>query len=469
MQRVLIVDDDTEIRETMSSLLGRRNIPHDEARDLSSTRDMLKKNRYDLILLDVGLPDGSGLDLLPEIRSLETSPEVIILTGKGDSEGAALAIERGVWDYLLKPSSVKEISLSIARALKYREQKTISTPKALDLTGVVGKSPAMQTCFELVARASASDSNMLITGETGVGKELLARVIHANSLRREKPFVVLDCASITPTLVESTLFGHRKGAFTGALSHQPGLICQAHQGTLFLDELGELPPEIQKSLLRVLQERRYRPVGGSKELSSDFRLIAATNRNLEDMIQEATFRSDLYFRVKTMHINLPPLRERPEDIRPLAMHFMDGHCEKLGIPGKGFGADFMETLKAYPWPGNVRELSNVMEQTLVACAGETNLYAPHLPTELRIRVARDRVMGRPPERSPSPETGPDDGSCPDPGSRMPSLKEHKQDCEKQYLDSLLQKGAGDVPLMLKISGLSRSHFYSLLKKYNLDA
>lgn len=469
MPRVLIVDDYIEIRETMSSLLAHRNIPHDEARDLSSTRRMLEQNQYDLILLDVGLPDGSGLDLLPEIKNLDNAPEVIILTGQGDSEGATLAIERGVWDYVLKPSSVKEISLSIARALKYREQRDISSPRALDLTGVVGTSPAMKAVFDLVARAAISDSNMLITGETGVGKELLAGIIHSNSLRSGKPFVVLDCTTITHTLVESTLFGHRKGAFTGAVSDQPGLVSQAHQGTLFLDELGELPSGIQKSLLRILQERKYRPVGESKEFSCDFRLIAATNRNLEAMVQEGTFRSDLYFRVKTMHINLPPLRERPEDIKPLAMHFIDVLCEKLKIPAKGFGADFMENLKAYPWPGNVRELSNVMEQTLVACAGETNLYAPHLPMEIRIKVAKDRVQGRPSARSSSPETGPDARTCPDPGSIMPSFNEHKKDCEKQYLESLLQKGTGDVPLMLEISGLSRSHFYSLLKKYNLNA
>ena len=468
MPRVLVVDDDPEVKSTMASLLSRQDIPHHLAQDMVSTRQALQETRFDLILLDVGLPDGNGLDLLPEIKALENAPEVIILTGRGDSEGAELAIERGVWDYLLKPSPIKEIKLSISRALKYRQQKESARPRALDLSGVVGSSPAMQSCYDLLACAAGSDSNILITGETGVGKELMARTIHSNSPRSKQSFVVVDCAGITDSLVESTLFGHRKGAFTGALADHSGLISQAHQGTLFLDELGELPLIIQKTLLRVLQERKYRPVGSSHEQRSDFRLMAATNRDLEAMAQEGTFRNDLYFRIKTIHMHVPPLREKVQDIRPLAVHFVDELCARNSLPPKGLGADFLETLEAYPWPGNVRELRNVIEQALIACAGETNLYSMHLPKEIRIKVTRSRL-----EKSPSDESSQSRSTRAekDPGESMPAIsdfKSYKQECEKKYLQSLLQKYPGDVPAMLRHSRLSRSHFYTLLKKYGLD-
>ncbi len=468
MSRVLVVDDDPEIRETMSSLLQRQDITHDLAQNLSSTRELLKKNLYDLILLDVVLPDGNGLDLLPEINALDNPPEVIILTGKGDPEGAELAIERGAWDYLLKPSSLKEIKLSLNRALKYRQEKESQQPRALDLSGIVGSSPQMQACFDLIAKAAASDSNVLVTGETGVGKELIARTIHANSPRAKHPFVVVDCAGLTDTLVESTLFGHRKGAFTGAIADQPGLISQAHKGTLFLDEIGEMPLALQKSLLRVLQERKYRPVGANHEITSDFRLIAATNRDLSYMVEAGEFRSDLFYRIKTIELHLPPLRERPQDIKSLAMHFLDQLSAKYDLPAKGLGADFLEILQVYSWPGNVRELCNAIEQALVECVGETNLHAPHLPKEIRIQVTKAR-MGKNSAGS-SQERGNSQGSdikaqaaCP-----LEPFKEYKQKCEKQYLKSLLDQNAGDVPTMLRISGLSRSHFYSLLKKYNLE-
>jgi len=467
MPRVLIVDDDPEIRETMASLLQRLSIPHDAAADMASTRRALKSMEYDLILLDVALPDGNGLDLLPGIKDRDNAPEVIILTGRGDSRGAELAIEGGVWDYLLKPSSIKEIKLGITRALKYREQKQSFRPRALDFSGVAGSSPAMKECFHVVARAAVSDSNVLITGETGVGKELMARTIHANSSRAGCPFVVVDCAGLTDTLVESTLFGHRKGSFTGAVADQPGLISQAHQGTLFLDELGDLPLGIQKSLLRVLQERKYRPLGESREFASDFRLIAATNRNLETMIQAGTFRNDLYFRIKTIDLHLPPLRQRPQDVRPLTMHFMDMLCEKFRLPAKGFGADFMETLNAYSWPGNVRELGNVIEQALVACGAETNLYALHLPKEIRIKVAKDRVRGASGENTGSRAVPGSQGETP--AGTLPPFRDYRQKCERHYLELLLKNSSRDVQAMLRISGLSRSHFYALLKKYGLDA
>ncbi|PTN37809.1 sigma-54 dependent transcriptional regulator [Desulfonatronum sp. SC1] len=465
MPRILIVDDDPEIRATMASLLRRQQIPSGQAASLDAARRAMQSEPFDLLLLDVNLPDGSGLSLLPELKAQPNPPEVIILTGKGDPEGAELAIEGGVWDYLVKPASIKDINLSINRALKYKEQRDRAAPRTLDISGMIGSSQAMRECFEIIAQGAVSDANVLITGETGVGKELAARIIHANSRRASCPFVVVDCAAMTDTLLESTLFGHRKGAFTGALADREGLVRQAHTGVLFLDELGELPLAMQKSLLRVLQERRFRPLGENREQESDFRLVAATNQNLDELIASGAFRQDLYFRVKTIKLPLPPLRQRPEDIKPLATHFIQRLCVASGIQTKVFGSDFFAALADYDWPGNVRELGNVMERAFVASGVEKFLYAMHLPKDLRIKVTRARLAaGKPEVHEGEPdflEDAPLEGD-------LPSLKAFKTASERRYLETLIHKTGGDIPRMLDISELSRSHFYALLKKYELE-
>ncbi|SDB36379.1 two-component system, NtrC family, response regulator [Desulfonatronum thiosulfatophilum] len=466
MPRILIVDDDLEIRGTMASLLRRQQIDFDQAENLRATRSALETDNYDLLLLDVNLPDGSGLSLLPELRSMANPPEVIILTGKGDPEGAELAIEGGVWDYLVKPASIKDISLSINRALKYKDQRDRSIPRALDLSRMIGTSRAMRECFEVIAQAAVSDANVLITGETGVGKELAARTIHVNSRRAKCPFVVVDCASLTDSLMESTLFGHRKGAFTGAFADREGLVRQAHTGVLFLDELGELPLAMQKSLLRVLQERKFRPIGENREQESDFRLIAATNQDLEELVDYGTFRRDLYFRIKTIRLRIPPLRDRREDIKPLATSFIEQLCRESGIKTKVFGSDFFSSLQDYDWPGNVRELGNVVERALVAAGEEKFLYAMHLPKDLRIKVARSRIEQG---AAMADDTSSSCLDIVDFGADFPSLKSFKRMNERRYLEALIRKTGGDVPQILTISGLSRSHFYALLKKYELEA
>lgn len=471
MPRILVVDDDPEVRETMASLIRRQKMEYESVGSLGQARKALPSGAFDVILLDVGLPDGNGLDMLDELRDLEESPEVVILTGKGDPDGAELAIQRGVWDYLVKPASIKQISLTLNRALKYHEEKRCKNEmRVLDLSGIVGRSPAMRSCFELVAQAAVSEANVLITGETGSGKELFARTIHANSARKARPFVVVDCAALTDNLVESTLFGHKKGAFTGALSDREGLVKMADSGVLFLDEVGELPLAIQKAFLRVLQERRFRPVGGNKEISSDFRLLAATNRDLEAMAQSGGFREDLLYRLKTMHLRLPPLRERKEDIKPLTLSCVDSLCEKYGMAAKGFGADFFDMLMACHWPGNVRELFNVLEQAVTAAGGEKTLYAMHLPQDLRIKVTRALLQASGEEKNaPREECSPAAKSFSTADNHaLPMLKNFKEQAEQQYLERLLQQTGGDVARMLETSGLSRSHLYALLKKYGLS-
>ncbi|MGM0646051.1 MAG: sigma-54-dependent transcriptional regulator [Thermodesulfobacteriota bacterium] len=477
MAKILIIDDDAQLCETMQSLTARLNHECHSALTLHQGLQSLMAENFDLVFLDVRLPDGNGLDVLQDIKGAPSHPEVVILTGQGDPDGAELAIQRGVWDYLIKPSPIKQTKLTLTRALKYREEKeNKSGVVALHLENVIGRSPKIKSCFDLIAQGAPSDSNVLITGETGTGKELFARTFHQNSPRAQGPFVVVDCAALTESLVESTLFGHKKGAFTGAQEDRDGLIKLAHRGTLFLDEIGELPLSIQKSFLRVLQERRFRPVGETKEIQSDFRLIAATNKDLNALVEAGDFRQDLLFRLKTMHLDLPPLRERPEDIKPLAMYFLDKLCEDHKLPTKGYDADFFATLAAYGWPGNVRELFNVLEQAFVAAGQEQTLYAMHLPQEIRIKVTKASLRQNNTTQQPHPSektvhTVPDNQSngtyehlFPSP---LPPLKEFRALIERRYLEHLIRITEADIKEILEISGLSRSHFYAMIKKHGI--
>ena len=479
MSTILIIDDDLDICETMASLVTRLGHRCSAVRSLKEARLVIDTEPFDVVFLDVGLPDGNGLDFLPELNERDNRPEVIILTGKGDPDGAELAIKGGVWEYLLKPSSVREITLTLNRALRYRKERAeISEEQAPVLSGILGESPEIKAACRQMMQTAYSESNLLITGETGTGKEIFAQAIHRNSGRSSGNFVVVDCASLTESLVESTLFGHRKGAFTGAHDNRQGLIKMADKGTLFLDEIGEMPLSIQRSFLRVLQERRFRAVGDTKEQTSDFRLIAATNRDLDEMVEDATFRSDLLFRIKTMMLHLPPLRERSGDVRVLAAHKSTELCRQLGRQDKSISTDFFETLDRYSWPGNVRELFNMVERAIIASGSETQLFAMHLPRSLRIQVAKEQIKamtGSAAFEDQQPDApnhavqkiGHDIFSdifdC-----ELPSLKLFKSMAEKVYLSELIRQGDGDIAKVLEISGLSRSHFYALLKKHHLS-
>ena len=363
--------------------------------------------------------------------------------------------------------------------MKYREEKkTKAESETLNIEKVIGKSPRMKACFKLMAQAARSDSNLLITGETGTGKELFARTIHENSRRSAGNFVFVDCASLTESLVESTLFGHRKGAFTGAQDSRIGLIKLADNGTLFLDEIGEMPLSIQKAFLRVLQERTFRAVGDTLEQTSNFRLIAATNRYLDEMVENHEFRSDLLFRITTMRLLLPPLRERPEDIRDLAGFKASQLCAQYGMPVKTMDENFWETLQSYNWPGNVRELFNIIERSIIAAGAEENLFAMHLPRQLRIQVAKEQIRQMTGFHVLTDgEGGESDEDVRKIGQEifqdifdrpLPSLKIFKGTSEKIYLGELIRQCDGDIARILSTSGLSRSHFYALLKKYGLS-
>jgi len=474
MARVLIVDDEA----SLAALLARRTraLGHEafRAHCLADGLALCQREPIDVVLLDVRLPDGSGLDAVPRVKEAPSRPEVIIMTGAGDPDGAEAAVRSGAWDYIQKGASLEDLVLALENALAYRaEAARARGRRALDLGPIVGGSPALKACYDQLARAASSDTPVLVTGETGTGKELFARAVHDNSPRAGGPFVVVDCAALPETLVESTLFGHVRGAFTGATQEQPGLVAQADGGTLFLDEVGELPPSIQKSFLRVLQERRFRPVGGRSEAVSDFRLVAATNRDLDRLAEEGAFRADLLFRLRAVAIELPPLREREGDVRRLVSALLPARCERCGVETKGVSQAFLAALERYPWPGNVRELVQVLDAAVVAALGQETLYPVHLPAAVRVHSARERVERTAPAlRVVTPaEAGPEAGDAvgaPAPTGPRPTFREVREAAGAAYLRQLMTEVGGDIAAACRLSGLSRSRLYDLLRQHDIQ-
>jgi len=476
MAHLLIVDDDVQLCKALSQVVSRMGHEAHSAQTLQQAFALLENQAYQVVILDIRLPDGNGLEALPRIRESASSPEVIILSGSSDPDGAELAIRSGAWSYITKPPTLNKIQLPVQRAVEYWTKKQSNMqPRLLKRDQIVGESRAVQHCLEMVAQAAGSDCNVLITGETGTGKELFARAIHDNSPRANKAFVVVDCGALPENLVESILFGHEKGAFTGADRASRGLLLQAAGGTLFLDEVGELPMSIQKAFLRVLQNRRFRPVGGVHETGSDFRLVAATNRNLEALVQTWNFRQDLLFRLRTITIDLPPLRERPGDIKRIAGHVLDSLTRSQGVARKGFSSEFFDVLNQYRWPGNVRELAHAMEHALAASSGESILYPRHLPVEIRAQLARNQIEGAQGKRHGGGqhhdhEHGAEYGQ----GSEqmlLKSLSEHRSmvmaQVERDYLETLMDVTDWNIPKSREISGLSRQRLYALLKRYGI--
>jgi two-component system, NtrC family, response regulator len=466
MADILIIDDEAPIGSLLARFMRKEGHHVVYAATLAEGMKRVETEGFDVVFLDVHLPDGNGLEALPRITAASSSPEVIIITGEGDPDGAELAITSGAWTYILKPPSMNNILLQLNRALQYRREKAHARPPvALKREGIIGRSPQLGACLDMVAQVAAVEVPVLITGETGTGKELFARAIHDNSPRAGEKFVVVDCASIPETLVGSMLFGHEKGAFTGAQKDRAGLILEADGGTLFLDEIGELPATLQKDFLRVLQEFRFRPLGSNREIKSNFRLIAATNRDLKKMADAGQFRTDLLFRIRTFCIELPPLRDRTADIRDLALHCMNLFCEREGMETKGFSPDFFEMLAAYDWPGNVRELYHTLEQVLTIARFEPTLYPRHLPNDIRTRYARAVVGEKTAAHKTNGRTGNGEAST------FPTIQQVRdqslEKIETQYLHDLMAHTKGDVKEAIRISGLSQSRLYHLMKKYRI--
>jgi two-component system, NtrC family, response regulator len=458
MSRLVVIDDDPQYADLLRRRLSLSGHEAICCENLRAGHQAIASFSPEMVLLDIRLPDGNGLEQIDLVKTAPCLPEVVVITASGDEDGAELAIRSGVWDYWQKGRPVDDLMFSVAQALEYRRERLARrNSRSLDLGGLLGQSQAMRACLGAIAEASASDVPVLISGETGTGKEMVAKAIHSNSDRALRPLVPVDCASLTETLVESSLFGHDKGAFTGASTDRVGLVRQAHEGTLFLDEVGELPLNLQKSFLRVLQEKRFRPVGSDREIFSDFRLLAATNRDLKQMVAAGTFREDLYFRLRSMDIELPPLRLRGGDVLMIAETVLTEVCERLALPPKELSAAFREALASYPWPGNVRELRQAVECAVVAAGMFRTLEAIHLPIQIRVQLARASVA---PEFNRTP-FGPK-------AKGRPTLAEVRDAASEAYLSRLLDEVHGDVEAACEISGISRSRLYGLLKLYGID-
>lgn len=471
MATILVLDDDPDISSIISQLAEDAGHTVHTAATLREGKALLTSTTIDLVFLDVRLPDGSGIDSLPDIRKTASRPDVIIITGLGDPDGAELAIQNGAWDYIEKTSTLKQIMFSMDRALRFREKGRKPALIGIKRGGFVGESQAIQPVLENIAIAVSGDAGVLITGETGTGKEVIARTIHDNSQRASKSFVVLDCASLPESLAEGELFGHVKGSFTGADASRTGLVGQADGGTLFLDEVGELPLTIQATFLRVLQEKRFRPVGSTKEYSSDFRLMAATNRDLEQMCTDGLFRSDLYYRIKSCAIKMPPLRERPEDIPVISEFHLARLCAKYECELKSMSEDFIAALSNYDWPGNIRELVQTLERTIMRATGENVLYPEHLPVDIRAKAVRRSIGG---DWIDAEEIRDEATIFPDEllSGELPEFKKYRKEClnhiETRYLEELLRHAQGNIKEACRLSGLSRTRLYVLMKEHGIS-
>lgn len=386
--RILLVDDDESLRRVTQFQLEQAGYEVATAAGGAEALQALQRSPQDIVVTDLRMPGLSGLELLRKIRADYPEISVVIVTAFGTIETAVEAMKAGAYDYVTKPVNPAELVLIIERALERQrlleEVRTLRSnlDRKYGFENIIGRSERLLYVLELAARAAQSDATVLIHGETGTGKELLAKAIHFNSPRRSKPFVTINCSAIPNDLLESELFGHLKGAFTGATAHKKGRVEMADGGTLFLDEIGELPPPLQAKLLRLLQQGEIEKVGAPAALQVDVRIVAATNRNLQRMVEDGAFREDLYYRLAVIPLEIPPLRERPEDIPDLVDHFFEQSCRKHGRTGLVLPRALISCFTGYRWPGNVRELENVIERLVVLARGR-EILAEDLPAELR--------------------------------------------------------------------------------------
>ena len=442
---LLLVDDEESFRSIVGKELTRAGYAVETAGTLEEARSALSRKSFHLVLLDVRLPDGSGLELLADIKSSLPATQVVILTAYGTVQEAIQAIKQGAHDFLTKPCKLGELEAVLERALEvsHLERGNLALQRDVDRLKpsgrFVGKTAAIRELLELVGRVAATDSTVLIRGESGVGKELIARAVHRQSPRMKQPFVVVDCASLHENLLQSELFGHEKGAYTGAIRLKHGLFEVADRGTIFLDEIGEVSPALQVKLLRVLETGVFRRVGGTADVKVDVRVIAATNRPLESMLKDGTFREDLYYRLNVFSISIPPLRDRREDIPPLVQHFI----RNSSIAPKraaGVSPEALEVLRRYTWPGNARELENVIERALILC--DSGMILPeHLPIGVRLAPTH------------TDENGP-----------RPTLAE----AERRYIQQVLEESSGHRKRAAQILGISERNLYRKLKELEMN-
>ncbi|MEW6219805.1 MAG: sigma-54 dependent transcriptional regulator [Thermodesulfobacteriota bacterium] len=466
MSKVLVVDDDAAVRDLVRQALEEASHTVVTAGSLSDGIRAAQGSSFEAVLLDIRLPDGSGIGAMPRFHRLASQPAIIIMTAYGGRADLEKAFSQGAFDFLVKPVAIADLVGVVDRALANRALRQAFGTKVLDRPsdhGLVGTSPPMRKVLEQLELAAPSPASVLIVGETGTGKGVLARAIHARSPRHCRPFVTVDCAALPESLVEGILFGHERGAFTSADRARPGLVQQADGGTLFLDEVGELPLSLQKTFLRVLQERNVLPLGGKQEIPVDFRLIAASNRNLADMTAMGAFRSDLFFRLRTIEIRMPALREHREDIRDLVRYHAARLCKRYGMPDKAFSPAFFTALEHHEWPGNVRELVHLLEQVLTMNYGINTVDDHDLPTQIRVSARLEALAKVVPRGDGMPVAVPAPGSS----EAFPRFQDARSAMERQYLEELLRAAAGSRKKACQLSGLSRTRIFELLRKHDL--
>jgi two-component system, NtrC family, response regulator PilR len=457
--KILVVDDEKSILEFLEIMLKREGYAVETAESSSKALTFLKKSKFDLIISDISMPEMDGIQLLTKVRQIHSESAVIIMTAHGSTGSAVEAMKLGASDYLTKPFQIDEMKIAIETALKSveleKENRNLKTQLGMkfSLNNIVGTSIGMQEVFDLVKRVAPTKSNIMILGESGTGKELVAQAIHANSLNPATPFVVINCAAVPETLFESELFGHKKGAFTGAIQDKIGIFEQANTGTLFLDEVGDIPLAIQVKLLRAIQQKIFRPIGGTEDVTVDVRIICATNKNLEDMLSKGTFREDLFYRLNVIQIRLPSLRERKEDIPILAEHFLNRFTLVMGKPIKSISKEAMSYLLNYSYPGNIRELENIIERA-VALESQSTILPESLPQ--KIVLHKESTPSKEPIASPSTSTGTFD------------LEKGVENFEKLHIVRALEETKGVKKRAAELLGISFRSLRYRIEKYGIN-
>jgi len=445
--RVLVVDDDSGMVAMLSSRLMTRGYQVIPATSGNEAIELVQRDDVDVVISDVNMKGMTGVELCPRLREHRPQLPVILITAFGSMELAIQAIRAGAYDFVPKPFEIDQLVLAIERAVTFARltDEVVRLRRAVAPIGfgeLIGDSPKMAELFSLLGKVAASSAPVLITGESGTGKELVARAIHASSERAGGPFVAINCAAMPAQLLESELFGHEKGAFTDARTAKPGLFVAARGGTIFLDEIGELPLEVQPKLLRALQEHAVRPVGGTAEVAFDARLISATNRNLETMVEDHTFRDDLYFRVNVLGVELPPLRSRGGDVLVLASHFLDRIAARARKRIVGFSPEAAQKLMAYAWPGNVRELENCVERA-VALASYDRIAVSDLPEKVRAFQPTQIVLS----------------------SEDPTTFVTLEELERRYVLRVLEGVNGNKAAAARVLGIERKTLYRMLERW----
>lgn len=456
--KILIVDDEEIVIRSCRRILGNSMYAVDSAHDGQDALRKVDETDYDLMILDIMMPGIDGLEVLQHVKERHPTVDVIMMTGLSEIQTAVKAMKLGAFDYLSKPFDPDELKLVVDRALERRhlqqENRSLKTEVSSKyrFENIIGSSPPMQAVFGLIAKCAPTNSTALITGESGTGKEMIARAIHFNSLRKDQPFVTVDCNTLSESLLESELFGHTKGSFTGAVANKRGMFEIANNGSLFLDEFGNIPLSTQAKLLRVIQEREFRPVGSTVTQKTNVRLITATNKDLKAMVLDGTFREDLYYRINVFPIHSPALRERRDDIPALAFHFLKIFCAELGKPVSEISDGAMSLLVNYDWPGNVRELENTVQRAVI------------LATDHIIRQADlTHII----EAMPRPDF--DVPRTSDDLKRVKKIAREKsvEDIEKMFIQETLKRNASNVTRSAEETGMQRANFQALMKKYNI--